>query len=524
MAAQYDEEQRRRRRARQKAQRQRTLIMRLIVFFCLVALLIAVLVVATRLTRGRNSSTSQTSISGDVMNGSTDGGTSGAVEAADSTSNVTALPTDADSSVEVPGSKSEALRTAKAYAAQYDYDKAIALLSQFDPDSKDSEIQSAVKEYTKTKESCVAVDVTSVPHIFFHSLLNDDRGLREDVVGRDRAYRNDTAMTTADEFDHIIQDMYDAGYVMVSLDDLCIKTKDSSGVVHIAMNTKLMLPEGKKAFVLSEDDLNYYHTYGIGTQGYATKMVLDDNGDVKCEYTDENGDTKIGNYDVVPRMDAFVAEHPDFSYHGHKGTVALTGYNGVLGYRTSDYYKDIHNENLDQDQIDWLKDHPDFDWDQDVADATAIATRMKETGWTFASHTYAHWNATNKSAEQLKSDNERWMKVNHSIVGDIDKIIFAFGGDIGGVGQYTSANDKYVYFKSQGYNIFCNVDGNIGWTEFGDGYMRTGRVAMDGFTMYQAMTASGVSHSTYAKDYEILGVTDIADFFNPNRITPIEGE
>ena len=29
-------------------------------------------------------------------------------------------------------------------------------------------------------------------------------------------------------------------------------------------------------------------------------------------------------------------KHPDFSLNGQKGVVALTGYNGVLGYRTNE--------------------------------------------------------------------------------------------------------------------------------------------------------------------------------------------
>ena len=37
----------------------------------------------------------------------------------------------------------------------------------------------------------------------------------------------------------------------------------------------------------------------------------------------------------MPIVDDFVREHPDFSYRGDKGTIALTGYNGVLGYRSS---------------------------------------------------------------------------------------------------------------------------------------------------------------------------------------------
>ncbi len=532
--SQFDEEQKRRealkkkREERKRARKRKVLIARSILLALLLVILLSMVVLIGRVFKKNAKTEAKQDTSAQAGTAAQTKEEQSALAEGESKSTAASAeqPVATISSEEVmtAASKEEALEFAKAYATQYDYDKAVTVIQNFDPNGSDEELNAAMKQYTDEKAACVAVDVTNVPHVFFHSLINDDRGLRADIVGEDRAWRNDAAMTTADEFDHMMEDMYEAGYVMVSLNDLCIKKTGEDGTTYISPNTNLLLPEGKKAFVLSEDDLSYYHTYGIGTQGYATRMLVDENGEVKCEYTDENGETKIGDYDVVPRMDTFVKNHPGFSYHGHKGTVAMTGYNGVFGYRTNDYYKDINNENLSADQVQWLKDHPDFNWDQDVADATAVANAMKANGWTFASHTYGHWNASSKTKEQLQSDNERWMTVNHNILGDIDIIIFAFGGDIGGVGGYTADNEKYQYFKSQGYNIFCNVDGNIGWTEFGDQYMRTGRVALDGFTMYQAMTESGASHSTYAHDYEVLGIKNISEFFNPHRITPIEGE
>ncbi|MCH4039862.1 MAG: polysaccharide deacetylase [Lachnospiraceae bacterium] len=484
------------------------LIAKTILLAALLVLLVGILIVHQRMTTG-GTGDSSSSPAGDTV--------STAESAAESTAA-------SMSTSEVPSTADEALAMSKKYEEQYDYDKAISVIESFPGYDQNQDLLAAIQTYTDEKASCVAVDVTTVPHIFFHSLINDDRGLEASVVGEDRAKRNGTAMVTADEFDHIIQDMYDNGYVLVSLDDLCVKTPNADGTTTVTKNTSLLLSEGKKAFVLSEDDLSYYHTYGEGTQGYATKMVLDKKGNVKCEYTDENGDTKIGDYDVAPRLNTFIEKHPDFSYHGARGTIALTGYDGVFGYRTNDYYKDINNPHLDKDQVDWLKEHPDFNWDEDVANATKIANALKAEGWTFASHTYAHWNASEKTADELKADNERWMTVNHNIVGDIDKIIFAFGGDIQDATPYTTDNPKFAYFQSQGYVIYCNVDGNIGWTQFGDTYLRTGRVAMDGYTMYQAMTEGEKSHDTYAHDYQVLGVNDISSFFDQNRITPIESE
>ena len=55
----------------------------------------------------------------------------------------------------------------------------------------------------------------------------------------------------------------------------------------------------------------------------------------------------LGKYDLVPILDRFVEEHPDFSYRGAKAILALTGYNGVLGYRTDETY-DPASPNYDQ--------------------------------------------------------------------------------------------------------------------------------------------------------------------------------
>ena len=432
----------------------------------------------------------------------------------------TEIETEAPAGSQDPSAQ-QMISEAQLLAAGYDYDGAIALLSGSE---MTEEMRQAVSEWESAKSACVAVDVNTVPHIFFHSLINDDRAFDVNTLGADRVRQNNAAMTTTVEFDHMIEDMYEAGYVLVSLDDMCVKSTGADGLVHIERNSSLMLPPDKKPFVLSIDDLSYYHSYGIGTQGYATKMVVDENGKPKCVYTDENGNTSVGDYDVVPRMDTFIEQHPDFAYHGARGTVAMTGYNGVFGYRTNNYYKDINDPHLDPDQILWLQEHPDFNWEQDCRDAKAVADAMKAEGWTFASHTYGHLNATSSDLDRLMNDHERWKTVNSPILGDIDKIIFAFGADIGGVGGYTPDNAKFQYFKGQGINIFCNVDGNIGWTEFGDTFMRTGRVALDGFTMYQAMTESAAVHSIYANDYEKLGIHDVASFFNQYRPTPIDSE
>ena len=274
---------------------------------------------------------------------------------------------------------------AKTLAMGYDYDSAISTLMTISGYDRDQTIQQMIADYTAQRDACVAVDPLTVPHIFYHSLLNSTaKAFDVEQLGQGAVDGYNAWMVTTDEFDAITQRLYDAGYVYVRLRDLVTQTVDENGKVHFAPNTELKLPPGKKAIVLSVDDCSYYHSYEDAS--FPEKLVLDEEGNVKCLYTDAAGNTNIGDYDVVPRLNTFLEEHPDGAYHGARGIMAMTGYNGVFGYRTDLDY--LLQQNLMEDQRAWLDSHPDFNDDQDVADATKIADALKEEGWEFASHTW----------------------------------------------------------------------------------------------------------------------------------------
>ena len=411
--------------------------------------------------------------------------------------------------------KTETMALAGRLEQMYDYDNAIAVLQGYTGSAEDNDIQGMINRCNSEKNACVPVDVNNVPHVFFHSTLNDTRGFRAEVVGDMLAKGNDCWMVSTAELKTILQQMYDYGCVLIHLSDIATETVNEDGSITFSPNTELRLPEGKTAVIMSEDDLSYYHSYD--GQGYATKMVIDSDGRVKCEYTDENGKTDIGDYDVVPVLSSFIEEHPDFSYKNAHLTIAMTGYNGCFGYRTDAAYKT--GENLDADQAEWLQNHPDFDWDQDVAEATKIAEALKAEGYDFASHTWGHLRAGSASLETLMADQERFKNTVANIVGPVDTIIFAHGEDIGDWHDYSSDNEKFNFYKSEGYNYFCNVDGSSpAWIQIRDNYVRTGRVDLDGYRLYKAM--EGDEHSL--ADVRAVGIHDIESFFEPDRITPVE--
>ena len=386
-------------------------------------------------------------------------------------------------------------RRAKRYAQQYDYDKAIKVLKSSPNYKISTKLRKSAKVYKKKKESCVSWPLDQVTHVFYHTLIKDtSKAFDGDYKSGDY----DQVMTTIDEFNKITQSMYEKGYVMVSIYDMA--TVDENGNMTPG---EILLPEGKIPFVLSEDDVCYYH-YMDG-DGFASKLVVDDDGKVRNEYIEDDGSVSVGDYDVVPLIDRFVEEHPDFSYRGARGIVALTGYNGILGYRTDSSYE-TRPDDLDADKVQWLDNHPDFDLNTEREGAKKVVQAMKKEGWLFASHTWGHQNVSQISLEKLQADTQRFKENVDPLIGGTDIIIFAFGADLAGAEDYSG--EKFEYLKSQGYNYFCNVDSSQYFVQIRDNYFRMGRRNLDGYRMY------------YNPEL-ISDLFDAQEVFNSDRPVPV---
>ncbi|MCQ2500014.1 MAG: polysaccharide deacetylase [Lachnospiraceae bacterium] len=397
---------------------------------------------------------------------------------------------------EVPaaGSRDAIVAEAKAKAVQYDYQGAMDLLNTVENGQTDSEVTRLMGEYQNAMASLVATPPTLVTHVFFHSLVIDPaRGFSlNDTPG----WNNGTEgfcewMTTDVEFNRMMEQMYERGYVLISLYDMVDEQMGEDGLVHM-IPKDILLPEGKIPFVLSLDDLSYYHSYD--GRGCATKMIVGEDGKPTCEYVDENGNTQIGSYDCVPLLDDFLETHPDFSYKGAKGTIALTGYNGILGYRTDYCYRD--RVELTADQEAWLAIHPEYNWETECAKAREVADAIKADGWTFASHTWGHMHIGDADMSRVQADTEKWLEFVAPLIGGSDIIIFAHGQDLANWNEEYSSTEKFQYMKAHGFNIFCNVDSSKYFVEFGDLYMRQGRRNLDGYRLWQSVFNPGDGDKT----------------------------
>ena len=84
---------------------------------------------------------------------------------------------------------------------------------------------------------------------------------------------------------------------------------------------------------------------------------------------------------------------------------------------------------------------------------------------------------------------------------------------------YDPANQKYQLLKELGFNYFCSVDSNLGWTQLGNEYFRMGRANVDGQRMWEAIS-SYVDPSSGAKD-RLSALIDSRLVFDWSRPTPV---
>ncbi len=383
------------------------------------------------------------------------------------------------------------LEEAWVLAAGYDYDRAIELLQSSEYYDTDQRIPDAVAEYEQTKAALVPCDITQITHVFFHTLVMDESKAfdgDEDESGYNQV------MTTKDEFLKILDSMYERGFVLVRLHDMAELSAGDDGT---KMRKKtILLPEGKKPFVMSQDDVCYYE-YMTG-DGFATRMIIGEDGKPTCEMVMEDGTTQVGAFDLVPILEEYIQEHPDFSYRGARAVIAFTGYQGILGYRTALSYQNSPT------------------YEQDRQTAAAVAQCLRDNGWELASHSWGHRDLGKVSWDNFKADCDKWQNEVESLIGPTDIILFPFGADVGDWHPYTDDNERFVYLKNQGFHYFCNVDSSQYWVQIGNTFLRQGRRNLDGFRMWKDIEAGD---NTSARKLDDLFRAE--DVFSPNRPTPV---
>ena len=362
---------------------------------------------------------------------------------------------------------SKLLEKADVLAASYDYDGATALIHTFSGNIGGyPQLQDALVRYEQSKEDLIPwEDPNTIINLSLQTLIADpQRAFSHETYGA-QIKRN---FITVDEFQRVLERLYQNDFVLVRINDF-IETKTGDNGAVSLIYQPLLLPEGKKPIILTQTNVTY-NLYLVdsdedliadkGGVGVASKLVLDNGGKVTCEMVNADGTITTGAYDLVPILDAFVDAHPDFSYRGSKAILALTGYNGLFGYRTNAAAR----EQLGEAQ-----------YAQDVSAIQSIAKVLTDSGYDLACYTYGNNAYGNYSLTQIQAEMTQWNDEVTPILGAINTMVFAQNSDINSGMLYSG--EKFDYLKSIGFNFFVgySADGDP-FTFVSDNYVRQGRL------------------------------------------------
>ena len=374
-------------------------------------------------------------------------------------------------------------------AAGYDYDTAIAMLEGFTGNkAKYPEMEIRLSEYKQQKSLLIAHnDPAAIPNLAFHMLVADpSRAWSNKALG---GQYNRNFVSTA-EFEQILEQLYNNGYVLVDMD--CFIAETATGETITYSSKPIYLPDGKKPVMITETMVNYYNYMIDGNEdgvadkdgaGFASKLVVQ-NGAVKAAMVDSTGETVVGNYDLVPILEDFIEKHPDFSYHDSRALLAVSGKEGVFGYRTN---KDVINTK------------GQAYYDAEVAAAKEVATALKDAGYEFASYTYEDQAYGKLDATNIQKDISKWTAEVLPILGTCDTLVFAKTSDISANGDYTTSKFNVLY--DAGFRYFISHTTGDPSCKIAGNYVRQLRTMVTGTQMAHAA-------NTYSKYFNSQSILD----------------
>ena len=348
--------------------------------------------------------------------------------------------------------RTDALAQAESLALSYYYDEAIELLESTEVLKNDERAEEAVSQYQAKIDSFYEyeLDKNDIGHLCFTNLVVDTkRAFDSDAYSQ--VYREN--MITLTEFENILNTLYESGYVLLDIQSLAEETQSAKDVLMTAKNP--VLPQGKKPLVISVENLTYSSM--VNGDGVATRLALDSNGEVGAVYTDENGHDLIGAYDVVPVLEQFIEEHPDFSYQGARGVISLSGADGAFGYL--------------------VEEDSEPNWEENQDTVKAIAHKLREDGWRFASAGYSYQYMGDMSYDTLKEDITKWQTNIGSLIGECNVLMYPYGSEV------SYETEKAVFLIGQGFRYLVGVWPEGDHIEVNDTYLRQTRRMVTGYVL-----------------------------------------
>lgn len=305
-----------------------------------------------------------------------------------------------------------------------------------------------------------------IPVLCVRNLICDtDTAFKRPQSGSDNDY-----YITVNEFSAILEELYANDYILV--DPLTYAGMENETYM---VERPLTIPVGKKPVIIMIDNL----TYGLATvgDGVCNKLTLNDKGEILSEYTTADGEVRSGReYEAIGILDAFVSRHPDFSFDGVKGTIAVSGFESVFGYVVSRNQADYRQKASESMGLDPLS-YTDDEISSNCKTVSNIAAALRDNGWQFASNTYAFFNsAKNEKLDSIKKDTKLWLDEIGVLLGEVHMISYPNGNYIPG------SDERAEYLKSKGFRVYFGT-GTEPYTTYGYNYLYYDRIMVSSWTL-----------------------------------------
>lgn len=354
-------------------------------------------------------------------------------------------------------------------AKGYDYEGAIKLIDDFEGELSDfPELAQKRQEYQQAKDGLIGWgNPNKIPNLSVEMLIADPQR-----AYTDKKYANSFTkkFLTIDEFTAILDKLYANGYVLVSMSDVFTQKQLDGGSIY---NTNtIFLPADKKPFILTQTNVNY-HTYLTdsdgdklpdgGGRGFASKLIIDENGQLKNEYIDASGQMHVGNYDMIPILNDFIAQHPDFSYRGARAVIALTGYDGLFGYRTNSE-AERHFGTIAYEEM--------------IEQARTVGKALVDQGYELACYTFENTAYGNFKLAEVEADLSGWISEVSHILPNVNIFVYAQNSDIAKAGAFYN-DQRFTALSNAGFSMFLGfaTDGDA-WNVVTDSYIRQSRLLL----------------------------------------------
>lgn len=381
------------------------------------------------------------------------------------------IPTSSSSSQTEDPFKDQALALlaqAEQLAAEYDYQGAIDLLNSFPGDINAYPVLTAkLAEYRTAAANMVTwSDPTQVKILSFHTLVADPARAFTNAAFGTSYNRN---FVTIEEFSQILNELYNNKYILVSLSDFT-QIIDNGDGTFTCQSKELVLPLGVKPLVLVQTNANYY-TYMVDSDGddlpdkngagFASKLLVDESGNLINEMVAADGTVQQGNFDLIPILEQFLAAHPDFSHNGARAVIAPSGYDGIFGYRINGATKDEKGE--------------DF-YKSEIAGAQAVVSALRDKGYELACYTYGNSPYGVISAPEIQNDLGLWAKEIAPVLGTCDILVYAQNNELT---EYTDS--KFNVLQNAGFHCFLGYDNALATVN--SNYIVLSRIQVTGSNM-----------------------------------------